>query len=306
MRSRRITAAVLAFSLVLLSTSACGASDKSPGRAADKAPATASDKTSAPTARPSAVPTWPSKTIEYLPGRAADVYLPRSPRDAGAVVLLVPGGGWQAADRTGLGPLAGRLARAGIAAVNITYRTSADGVVFPAPVEDVACAAAFAAQRVATTAGHPVRLVILGHSAGAQLGALAALAKDRFRGACPYRSVTADGFVGISGPYDLRAVADVAVALFGVPPSDDVAAWREGDPVSWIPDAPRGLKVLLLHGDADTTVSPYQSEAFATALRRGGLTVQLRMIKGGDHLSVFQPSVVGAIVIAWVRDLASG
>jgi acetyl esterase/lipase len=305
MPSRRDTAvAVLTLALVALSTSACGTPDKAPDKASVKV--SASDQASTVTARPSAVPAWPSKTTEYLPGRAADVYLPRSPRSAGAVVLLVPGGGWQTADRIGLGPLAARLARAGIAAVNITYRASADGVVFPAPVEDIACAAAFAAQRAATAAGHPVKLVVLGHSAGAQLGAVAALSKDRFRGDCPYPSVTADGLVGISGPYDIRAVADVAVSLFGVPPNEDVAAWRDGDPVSWVAGAPPGLRVLLLHGDSDTTVSPYQSEAFAAALRRGGLHVELRMVKDADHLSVFQPSVVGATVIAWIRGLVSG
>jgi len=53
----------------------------------------------------------PDSTSEYLPGLEADVYLP-SVAQAGPVpvVLLVPGGGWQTADRSGLAPLAAELA----------------------------------------------------------------------------------------------------------------------------------------------------------------------------------------------------
>ena len=46
-------------------------------------------------------------TSDYLPGVAADLYLPSTPASArkpiaAPVVVLVPGGGWQTADRLGL------------------------------------------------------------------------------------------------------------------------------------------------------------------------------------------------------------
>lgn len=276
----RLVAAVLAVATMALTTLACSSPDER-----------------------STMPGRPSRTLDYLPGRAADVYLPSGARRVAAVVLLVPGGGWETADRRGLGPLAQRLARAGIVAVNISYRTAADGVRFPAPVADIACAASFAVQQAGSQDGQPRKLVVLGHSAGAQLGAVVALSGDRFRGDCPYPAAPVDGFVGISGPYDVRAVADVAVALFGVPPEQDVAAWRDGDPLTWVADAPRGLRVLLLHGDSDTLVPPEQSRAFAGGLARGGVNVELRMVSGADHLTVFEPSFIASTVIAWVRDL---
>ena len=88
----------------------------------------------------------PDSTSEYLPGLEADVYLPDRDKGGDApVVLLVPGGGWQTADRTGLAPLAATLADAGFVAVNATYRAGGEAVVFPVPVQDVVCASAFAA-----------------------------------------------------------------------------------------------------------------------------------------------------------------
>ena len=75
---------------------------------------------------------------EYLPGRSATAYVPEHPD--GTVVVLVPGGGWQTADPSGLLPLAARLARRGSLAVAVSYRAADDGVHFPAPTEDVACA----------------------------------------------------------------------------------------------------------------------------------------------------------------------
>jgi acetyl esterase/lipase len=251
----------------------------------------------------SSVTTKPSRSLDYLPGRAADVYLPHALSHAAAVVMLVPGGGWHTADRTGLGPLAARLAKAGIVAVNITYRAAADGVRFPSPVEDIVCAAAFARQQAATAVGHEVRLVVLGHSAGGHLAALVALSVNRFRSDCPYPSTAVDGFVGVAGPYDVRAVADVAVALFGVPPDADADAWHDGDLFNWVARAPRGLRVLLLHGDADTLVASDQSRAFAADLTRGGVAVRFHLVNGADHATIFQPSVIGSTVIAWVRGL---
>ena len=59
-----------------------------------------------------APPGRPVTTADYLPGLAADVVLPpRATRPP--VVVLVPGGGWHTADRSGLLPLARALADGG-------------------------------------------------------------------------------------------------------------------------------------------------------------------------------------------------
>lgn len=91
--------------------------------------------------------------------------------------------------------------------------------------------------------------------------------------------------------------------MFGVPPDVDADAWHDGEPFNWVATALRGLRVMLLHGDADTLVAPDQSRAFAADLTRGAVPVQCHPVKGADHATVFQPSVIASTVIAWVRGL---
>ena len=111
---------------------------------------------------PSTATVPPTSTSEYLPGLAADVYLPTPGDDPVPIVLLVPGGGWQTADRTGLAPLASSLADAGFVAVNATYRAGVDGATFPEPVQDVLCAAGFAVGQARTAGLEPGPVVVLG------------------------------------------------------------------------------------------------------------------------------------------------
>ena len=61
---------------------------------------------------------------------------------------------------------------------------SADDVVYPTPVEDVLCALADGAATAREAGIDPDRLVLLGHSSGAHLSAVATLAADRFSPDC--------------------------------------------------------------------------------------------------------------------------
>lgn len=242
----------------------------------------------------------PSRTVDFLPGRAADVYPVAAGRavPGAPVVLLLPGGAWRTADRTGLGPLAARLARAGLPAVNATYRAADDGVRFPTPVRDIACAAAFAAHE---NRGGPV--VLLGHSSGAHLAAVTALSAARPGPDCRYPPARVAGLVGLAGPYDVRAFADVAEPLFGAPPDRAPALWRQADPLVLAGRAPATLRVLLLHGGRDTLVAPEQSRLLAQRLTTAGVDVDLQVLPDADHDTIYRPQVSGRRVAAWVGAL---
>ena len=233
---------------------------------------------------------------------ASDLFLPTPRSGSVPVVVLVPGGGWTSADPSGLRSLAEALAASGSAVVSTTYRTASQGAHFPVPVEDVVCAVDDAVARVtdAGVAAGPV--VVVGHSAGAQLAALAALVGNRYQDGCPRPAQSIDAFVGLAGPYDVALLPDVAVALFGVPPSEDPQTWREGNPLTWAAQRPR-LPVLLLHGDRDTTVPPFFSRAFATALTDGGHPVTFTEVAGADHSSIYRPERAAAPIVAFVRTL---
>ena len=128
----------------------------------------------------------PDSTSEYLPGLEADVYLPDRDKEGDVpVVLLVPGGGWQTADRTGLAPLAASLADAGFVAVNATYRAGGDGVVLPGPRAGRRVRLGFRRGGRAFGGVDAGPVVALGHSAGGHLASLAALGGAGLEGSAP-------------------------------------------------------------------------------------------------------------------------
>ena len=244
-------------------------------------------------------------TSTYLPQVAADLYLPGTKARA-PVVVLVPGGSWLSADRKGLAPLAENLAAHGVVAVNATYRAVNAGVRFPVPVADIVCAVDFAADR-ARRAGFVVGpVVVLGHSSGAHLAALAALRAAHFRHDCPYPPARIDGLIGLAGPYDITKLADVVQPLFGSTEAANPALWKEGNPTEWVNErtAPPALSVLLAHGSADHDVSPWFSNTFSEELKDAGHRVQLTIVSGAGHGTIYTPKVIASTVIGWLAALS--
>ena len=244
---------------------------------------------------PTQVPSTPAPGPgEYLPGLAAVVELPA--RDPEAVVLVVPGGGFRAADPTGLLPLGEDLADEGFAAVTITYDHAGTGTYYPRPVDEVACAIGYAA-----TQAPGVPVVVVGHSAGADLAMLAGLQPLRTDVSCPYEPRAADAIVGLAGPYDLHQ-SSIGEDLFGVPQAEDPEMWRDGDPLTWANERPE-VPVLLVHGDADEMVPVEFTEAMAQALEQGGHEVVAVYPEGARHNDVFRSDWLLDDLVDWMRDV---
>lgn len=241
----------------------------------------------------------PTRTVDYLPGLGADVFRPAQRLPGAPTVVLVPGGAWRSADRSGLRPLAARLAAGGVPAVAATYRVGTDDARFPVPVQDIACAAAFAAHRL----GGPV--VLLGHSSGAQLAAVTALTAAPPAARCRWPAARVTGLIGLAGPYDLRAVAEAAQPLVGAPPARAPRLWAAADPVRLAAGAPPYLRVLLLHGEQDTLVPPADSRLFARALTGAAVPTRLELVPGAGHDEVYRAGVAGPRVLRWLRQLSS-
>ncbi len=237
-------------------------------------------------------------TVRYAPELDESVYLPDRPGRV-PLVVMVPGGGWSTADPTGLRPLAERLADAGIAAAPARIRAAADGAGDPEPRDDVRCAVASAAQAIRGRGfeAHPV--VVLGHSSGAHLAALAVLAYDDYVPRCQAPPVEPDGLIGLAGPYDISRVPDLAAALMGGDPEDDPSAWEAANPVRRA-DLRPCVPVLLLHGRADETVPPSSTEGFADALRAAGHRTTLDLLPGVDHARLYSADVAAEPVARWV------
>jgi acetyl esterase/lipase len=189
--------------------------------------------------------------------------------------------------------------------VTASYRATRDDVVYPVPVQDVACAASWTMEKAVGQGYTPSSLVVVGHSAGAHLAALATLAPGEFAGDCPATPVAPTGLVGLAGPYDLAAVERLAESFVGVPRSQAAEVWSSADPMHRAAGRPE-VDVLLLHGDADRAVSSAVSREFAVALRDGGHDVTFEVLPGVDHLGlVVAAEVAGPVIARWVGEHSS-
>ena len=247
-------------------------------------------------------PTRHATEFDIRAGLHAHLYLPDPAPPTAPLVVLVPGGGWTSADPAGLVPLAERLAASGVAAATTTYRVGSDASRFPVPVSDVACAVDGAAATARAAGVTPSRVVLLGHSAGAQLAAVAALTGTRFRTDCAWPATRVDALIGLAGPYDIAQFGAVARPLLGTSPTADPAHWREANPLTWVAQRPE-LPALLAFGTADALVPPAFTNNFADALRRAGHQVHVLAVDGATHASIYEADVIAAPVLDWVRRL---
>jgi acetyl esterase/lipase len=238
---------------------------------------------------------------EYLPGLESHPHVPEGAGSA-PVVVMIPGGSWQSANPSGLEPLAEALAADGVVAVPVTIRASADDVVYPTPVEDVLCALADGAATAREAGIDPDRLVLLGHSSGAHLSAVATLAADRFSPDCEDPVVAPDAFIGLAGPYDIRQFADAADALFAAPVDEAPGEWDAANPVIHADLRPE-VPVLLLHGEADDVVPVSFTTDFGTALEAAGHPTTVRVLTDEDHETVYAAETAVRPVVDWLESL---
>lgn len=227
------------------------------------------------------------------PAQFLELTLPAGDGPAGVVVVL-HGGFWRAPYGIELArPLAADLAARGWAAVAVEYRRVGTGPGagggWPETLEDVAAALDALPGLPGSGRLDLADVTVVGHSAGGQLAAWAA-GRSRLPagapGASPRVAVTAA--VLQAGVLDLvradeQQMGDDAVAQFLGGRADDVPErYATADPVRLLPT---GADVLCVHGAADTTVPPEQSERYATAATAAGDTVEVALVPG-DHMVV--------------------
>jgi acetyl esterase/lipase len=209
-----------------------------------------------------------------LPRQKLDVYTPEHAEDA-AVVVFFYGGGWNKGEKDRDLFVGQSLASAGFIVVIPDYRVYAD-VVFPAFVEDAAKAVGYVRETLKTPDGTPRPLFLAGHSAGAHIAALLNL-DERYLAAAGVPKGAISGVVGLSGPYDfLPLKEDIYKAIFPEP------IRAESQPINFVDgnEAP----MLLITGDADTTVRPRNTARLADAIAASGGDVSVKSYPGVSHL----------------------
>lgn len=275
------------------------------------APTTSSSATTSSTSDSSTTPTTLDQPVEEIlydhwkgsfrfgDGLQIDVHAPED-RSNHRIAITIHGGGWYAGRLDSMGYLADGLAARGFVVFNATYRTIAQGGSFPATVEDVACAVAYAHEHAldySTTAAH---FTLIGHSAGAHLSSLVAFAPDTF--GCDGAAAGVDAWVGLAGSYNTDLYAFLLQPFFGTALAEDPAPWEAGNPYTYLDGIRPDVELLFVHGDADELVPLSMTEDLYLAADQAGASALLQVVRGAGHGEVNSPRVVGDMI----ADLAGG
>ena len=191
------------------------------------------------------------------------------------VVVFIHGGSWNSGSPRDYRFIGRTLARQGYVVVLPGYRLGAPGR-FPHMLEDGAAAVAWTRDHVAAFGGDPGQVVLMGHSAGAYNVMMLALERQWLgRAGVPDHFVK--GVIGLSGPYDFYPfTSDSTRAAFGQAPDPALT-----QPIHFVRGD--GPHMLLITGDADTTVKPRNSLALAAALTAAGAPTRPVVLPGMDH-----------------------
>lgn len=212
-----------------------------------------------------------------------DVYAQKQTR-AAPVVIFWHGGSWATGDKTQYRFVGGTLAKQGFVAVLPNYRLYPE-VKFPAFMDDAAAAVAWVQTHAREYGGDPQRVVLMGHSAGAQIASLVAYDSTYLRHA-QVDVNTIRGVIGLSGPYALDPNSDQLRTIFAAPYAH--ANWQ---PVAHV-DA-NAPPTLILHGRKDTVVSVRHAEKLQAALEQVQVRVESEFYPDANHAATIAP-------FAWV------
>lgn len=232
------------------------------------------------------VPPWGyARDTDIAYGPAArqrlDIYRPDRPAPGAPVVVFFYGGSWQEGNKDGYRFVGQALASRGITAVIPDYRLYPE-VTFPAFVEDGADAVAWTRAHIADYGADPDNLFLAGHSAGAHIAAMLAVAPDYLKAdGVPQSAIR--GLIGMAGPYDFLPIVDPTLKTIFAPES----AWPRTQPIHFVDG--REPPMLLLHGEADETVLPKNTINMADKVNASGGNARIKLYPGVDHVMLIAP-----------------
>ncbi|MCD6050464.1 MAG: Carboxylesterase [Verrucomicrobia bacterium] len=137
-----------------------------------------------------------------------DIYSPKDAKNL-PVVFWIHGGGWQGGDKTSVQLKPQAFVEKGFVFVSTNYRLL-PGVEMDAIIRDIAKSLGWVHHNIAKHGGDPTRILVMGHSAGAQLAALICT-DDRYLKAEKVALSNLKGCVPVDGDtYDIPAIIETA------------------------------------------------------------------------------------------------
>jgi acetyl esterase/lipase len=228
----------------------------------------------------------------------------RMPKAKGphALAIVLHGGYWRARYDLGYaGHLCAALTARGIATANLEYRRVGNpGGGWPGTFADVRAAYQFLTQ-LPTQNSRPYefdlrRVVVIGHSAGGELGLCLAAHEAGVKAV-----VSLAGVVDLRRAYELHLSNDAVVEFLGGTPAEVGDHYREADPMKLA----IGARQWLVHGTVDEIVPPAFSRDYARAKQKMKEDARWLEIAGAGHFELVDPrSAAWKDVERVVRDAA--
>ncbi len=211
-----------------------------------------------------------------------DVYAPPGAKNR-PVVFWIHGGGWQVGDKSDVQQKPRVFVEKGFVFVSTNYRLLPD-VDMGTIVRDVARAIRWTHDHIAEYGGDPNRLLVMGHSAGAQLAALVCI-DDRYLKEQDLSLSIIKGCVPVDGDtFDVPAIIETAETrrrAHGQPLpklghrekfGNDPAKHRDYSAVTHV-SADKGIPPFLILYVAEHPDTTAQAERLAAALKQAGIPV---------------------------------
>lgn len=221
------------------------------------------------------------RTIDQVYGaetrQKLDIYIPAKPSANADVVIFFYGGRWQTGDKNDYRFAAAGLTAKGLITVIPDYRLYPQ-VDWRDFIADGAAAYRWVETNIAAHGGNPRRIFLMGHSAGAHIAAMVALDQNLRRNA--RSQINPCGMIGLAGPYDFLPFEDADVKQV----FHSAERALETQPVFYADRADPSL--LLLTGDADTSVKPRNTQRLAQTLQERGGQAQTVVYKGVGHAQI--------------------
>jgi acetyl esterase/lipase len=218
-----------------------------------------------------------------------DLRLPKGKGPHG-LAISIHGGYWRAKYDLGyMGHLSAALTAKGIATANLEYRRVGNaGGGWPGTFADVRAACQFLLQLSTKNVSKNLRqyefdlrrVLVMGHSAGSQLGLCLAAHETGVKAV-----ISLAGVVDLQRAYALHLSNDAVVEFLGGTPAEVADHYREADPMK----LGIGAQQWLVHGAADDVVPVAFSRDYVSAKRKMKEDARLVEITGAGHFDVVDP-----------------
>jgi acetyl esterase/lipase len=218
------------------------------------------------------------------PWQTLDIYIPKNTENKKLdVVVFFYGGRWTYGNKEDYGFIANALTQKNFITVIPDY-SKYPQVRFPTFVEDGAKALAWVEEHIGKYNGDEKRIDVIGHSAGAHIGAL--LTSDAHYLGHEGKTIheTIHRFVGLAGPYAF---------IPDDPDLEEIFKPPENYPNMQVPTFIDGTEppMLLLWGDKDTDVGRFNLERLYGRIHERGGKVETHVYPGVDHIGIIAPFV---------------